>query len=72
MGEVRILQDHSLLKESICKMDCLFLPAEIMSGSEGSSFTSRCRFGPYSLKSVKEWEKHEKIDSRYDLCSAWL
>lgn len=32
MGEARILQDHSFLKEYICKMDCLFLPAEIMSG----------------------------------------
>lgn len=32
MGEARILQDRSLLKESICKMDCLFLPAEIMLG----------------------------------------
>lgn len=34
MGEARILQDRSLLKESICKMDCLFLPAEIMLGFE--------------------------------------
>lgn len=40
MGEARIFQDHRLLKESICKMDCLFLPADIMQGFKCYFLTS--------------------------------
>lgn len=62
MGEARILQDHSLLKESICKMDCPFLPAEIMVEFLGNILPADADLVPMA-GTHEEWEKHERISN---------
>lgn len=61
-GEARILQDRSLLKESICKMDSLFLPAEIMVGFLGNILPADADLVPIAGTN-EEWEKHERTSN---------